>query len=49
MENKNYAKLGIEISPNLIKKRSIITSDGQVIKQDENPEAFVAYLRGRRR
>ncbi len=49
MENQNYSKLGIELSPNLIKKRSIITSDGQVIKEDENPEAFRAYLRGRRR
>lgn len=45
----DYKKAGILLAPNLIKKRSLITSDGRVIKQEENPEEFSAYLRGRRK
>lgn len=48
MNENNLKKAGVVLAPNLIKKRSFITSTGQVIKEEENPGAIGRYLRTRR-
>ena len=47
-ENKGAPK--IEVAQNLIKERTIITLDGQVINNTpENPRAVEEYLRSKRK
>ena len=50
MTNENYKRQGVVLADKLIKKRSFITSSGEVIKEDEDNKGEIArYLRTRRR